>query len=1208
MRLQHKPNYLRRTFITCLGLLLLLLCLCVVEQSKAVPINPLADTRQPNIECANGFYAVNACPPGLIPNAALVITLTGASSVSYVVGDTYAELGATCTDTEDTLNPTVPAPSFSPALNMAVVGEYTATYTCTDLGSLTDTVTRTVYVNAAAGVLAFSNANLSSGTEISQVFWAGMPDVNGDGCLDIYIGSHEDVVNSNMHIQDNVGGVCQGTFTFYPDNNNYSQGTRGQPDEYPRITSRYIWGNWYGHPEGFWSFYGADVDGSASARYVLDPTFTTVGGQPQYLAKTNGCFGARPKCLPLDIDGDNNFEMASKLFDTPHNTGYIVDINDGTTIYPSNGQNATAVGALAILDVNNDGVPEVVAPTIGGYFEFNAVSSEMDWVASFTGGLPNASTTGNHYLALDYDNDGDLDIYVGEGVYNVSGSFQPFLFQNDGAGNFTNVTTTALAGISLANTAYHSTYGNSQVGDINLDGHSDIIYCSEEFDDTVVFLVNNGNGTFTKNPDIDMTPANFGGDSRRPWCQVADYDNDGLLDVVHNGPRSGDVAEGQLWRNTMTTSNNWIKLRVRGSGNNTDGLHAQVTVFEQGTTNIISYQQISAISAGYQNMLMHTGVGANANVDIRVKYPHGGAVCNFSNVAVNQDYVSFPTCNIQSYAPGSAIPLTYVAATPSVNTTMTLVADTAITPTTTELVTFALPFAQGDVTDLSEIKVSIGGSEVAAYVEQGLTWWADNSIRSATIQLQNVDMTAGNVTVTVDDTGFSTARLTEQPHNNGWVAAGADKNNHLYPRIFALHDKQYLADSGLIPPYDPAPDIDDAFETYQVAQFNNNFGALNYSTSTNSNWLFDRSSAMFKAYMTTGRVEFLKEAFLSKQFYFTYVRNDGTTPTAAGGDGCWTYGGTGCDDGKYIAPQQAKLALGLVGDNSQWDNSLIVEMALQADLGWSQYGSRDLFDNENEGFTERGAGLTGLAEVIAYEMTGDATILAHLNERIASLKDMQQTEKAWDTANGWTPKSGGWTHNIDVHEGNPGATLGDTNARGFSVWMTENIIDFLWQAYYATGNADAPEMMRLAANAVDDYGFTSVYNSGTGAHDELAEFTALGATSNRAQSCNTTRADTSLLYMTSSFADTATRTSGDWYPYYSDNHNIEVVLILAAGYKFETDSAKKTKLASRITKLIDGWTSGTCASTVFANVYRLFNWQHRSNSVRTWNRILREDV
>lgn len=537
----------------------------------------------------------------------------------------------------------------------------------------------------------------------------------------------------------------------------------------------------------------------------------------------------------------------------------------------------------------------------------------------------------------------------------------------------------------------------------------------------------------------------------------------------------------------------------------------------------------------------------------------------------------------------------------NLNTSVTLTADSAITPTSTELVTFGLPIAEGVVTNVNEIKVSIDGSEVAAYVDSTMTYhWSDDSIRAISIQLQDVDMTAGDITVAIDDTGFSVARLTEQPHSNGWATAPAAKSGVKYPRIFALHDTQYLADSGIIPPFKPAPAAQDAFESFQVGQFDAWAGGLDYSTSTNGNWLFDRSSAMFKAYMTTGRVEFLKEAFSSKQFYFNYVRNDGSPVAPAGGDGCWTYGSTACADGKYIAPQQAKLALALVGDSSQWDNNLIVNMALQADVGWNQYGTRDPFDSENEGFTERGAGMAGLAEIVAYEMTGDATVLAHLNERIDSLRDMQQTVKPWDTANGWTPKSGGFAHNIDVHEGahsEGSAPTGDTNARGFSPWMSENIADFLWQTYWVTGDSDIPEMLRLLANAIDSYGFTTTYNSTTTNYDLRPEFVGATGGSPRTQGCSTERNDTDMVYFSSAFADSTTMQTGDWYSWYTDNHNIETIFTLAVGLYFETDEAARTRLISRANKLQNGWSNSNCAS--ISSVYRLFNWQHRSNSVRT---------
>jgi len=529
------------------------------------------------------------------------------------------------------------------------------------------------------------------------------------------------------------------------------------------------------------------------------------------------------------------------------------------------------------------------------------------------------------------------------------------------------------------------------------------------------------------------------------------------------------------------------------------------------------------------------------------------------------------------------------------DTELTLQADVDIQAGNNELVTFGLPLALGDVADLSQIRVLHNGVELSVYVESGLRFhWADNSLRSVTIQVDNIDMSGGNQILRITDAGATAPRINERPHSNGWATAGSNKNNLPYPRIFALHDKEYLSEVALLPPYRPSMGSSDAFEQYQLSQFDTWARDLNYSNSTRGNWLFDRSSAMFKAYMTTGRVEFLKEAFLSKQFYFNYVRNDGSPLAAPGGDGCFEYGGGSCADGKYIAPQQAKLAWALVGDNSQWDSSLIDSMALQADIGWNQHGTRDLFDEENEGFTERAAGLVGLAEIIAYEMTGNTTVLAHLNERIASIKDMQQVVKSWDAANGWTPKSGALTHNIEVHEGSESqssAPSGATNQRGFSPWMTENIVDFLWQTYWITNNDDIPDVLRQIANAIDNYGFTTVYSSGS----YVLKSTYAG---NHTNGCNRRPVSTDMVYFGSAYADDATLSSDAWWPWYTESHSIETVLTLAAGYYFETDQPTKTRLKSRIDNLISGWSNSACADV--SNTMRLWNWQHRSNSVRTW--------
>lgn len=541
------------------------------------------------------------------------------------------------------------------------------------------------------------------------------------------------------------------------------------------------------------------------------------------------------------------------------------------------------------------------------------------------------------------------------------------------------------------------------------------------------------------------------------------------------------------------------------------------------------------------------------------------------------------------------------------STTITLQADSAIAANSTEDVVVGLPIANGDVQTLSEIRVRIGGVEQAVHVAQGMTWIGSGDIRNVVIGLDNVDMSGGNVTLTIDDEGAAVARLTAAV-TPGTFDAGSTKANVTGRRIWGVHDRDYLAASGIVPPYTPGT-VSDAAGSFQSRQFDQWAGLLNYSTSTRAEWLFDRSSAMYKAYLSTGDAKFLREAYLSKQFYYTHVRNDGTAPTQAGGDGCWLYGGGSCSDGKYIYTQSAKLAWALNGDTTQWTNETIIEMAQQADLGWNQWHTSDPYDSELEGFTERAAGIVGQTEINAYEMTQEPSLLVTMTERIDMLKDLQQTEKPWDIANGWVPKSGAYTHSWKNHEGSATpAVEGDSDDRRFSPWMSENVASFLWQVYHVTGRSDIPEMLRQLGNAIDLYGFSSEYVSGTGVNSTYALRSGYERgfiSCNGTDSNQDTAAD--IMYAGSAYAAASVISANHRGNGFTNTHNVEVLLPLVLAYNFETDTARRTRLEARMAHMYTQWTETAvddCADEGApnggGNVLRLWSWQHAGNSLRTY--------
>src|SRR3546814_6711967 len=83
--------------------------------------------------------------------------------------------------------------------------------------------------------------------------------------------------------------------------------------------------------------------------------------------------------------------------------------------------------------------------------------------------------------------------------------------------------------------------------------------------------------TFTSSTATSFGPASGEGpdgwQSAKPRADVADFDNDGRLDII----KTQFPSNIGLWRNTVDNEGNrWMKVRVRGGGGNSDGVGASV--------------------------------------------------------------------------------------------------------------------------------------------------------------------------------------------------------------------------------------------------------------------------------------------------------------------------------------------------------------------------------------------------------------------------------------------------------------------------------------------------------------------------------------------------------------------------------------------------------------------------------------------------------
>jgi hypothetical protein len=217
----------------------------------------------------------------------------------------------------------------------------------------------------------------------------------------------------------------------------------------------------------------------------------------------------------------------------------------------------------------------------------------------------------------DYDNDGDLDLFVA----NWNGESNS-LFRNNGDGTFTRIAT----GIEVNDGGYSACAG---WGDFDNDGDLDL-YVTNAYGTgrKVNFLYKNllietGSPDFQKiTTGIEVTE--LGWSYGFAW---GDYDNDGDLDLMVAKTWNNN-ENNSLFRNDNSDGDHWLELRCEGTASNRSAVGATVRVSAliQGTRTHL----MRAIEgqSGYcgQNLIAHFGLGDAPVVDtLRIDWPSGAS-------------------------------------------------------------------------------------------------------------------------------------------------------------------------------------------------------------------------------------------------------------------------------------------------------------------------------------------------------------------------------------------------------------------------------------------------------------------------------------------------------------------------------------------------------------------------------------------------------
>jgi hypothetical protein len=302
--------------------------------------------------------------------------------------------------------------------------------------------------------------------------------------------------------------------------------------------------------------------------------------------------------------------------------GTFTDISEVSGVAAHSG---TSMGMIC-ADYDDDGDTDVIVgnDAMGNFALANDGAGFFEEIALLAGLAYDRHGVGQGTMGVecgDYDNDGRLDFYMT--------SYQKqwaTLYRNSANGLFVDVTHASGAG---AGTFPNVTWGTGMV-DFDNDGDRDLFVACGHLQDTVdrwddstsyrarnLLLVNNGEGKFEELSAQSGTGLMPRLSSR--GAAFDDLDNDGDIDVVVLNSR----ARPTLLRNDSQGENHWLRLHLRGTTSNRDGVGARIKL----TAGDLHLTDEIFSGRGYQSsyaMQPHFGLGSHTRVErVEVRWPDG---------------------------------------------------------------------------------------------------------------------------------------------------------------------------------------------------------------------------------------------------------------------------------------------------------------------------------------------------------------------------------------------------------------------------------------------------------------------------------------------------------------------------------------------------------------------------------------------------------
>lgn len=438
-------------------------------------------------------------------------------------------------------------------------------------------------------------------------------DVNGDGFIDCMITNGPTGGQDNfLYINNGSGGFTALTGDTIVNDNKPSDGATWADSDNDGDLDCYVV-NWYNTKNLFYNNNGV------GAFTQTQNTVETSGGYCEtaswgdydndglldlYVARSGGTL-ATNKNLLFHNEGGNAFTK-------------VLTVTPVTDAFISRSVNWTDIDSDGDLDLfvtnekdqnenlyRNDGAGVFTKLTIGPLLNDGGKTMSSSWG--------------------DYDNDGDLDVFLANDQGNDG------LFRNEGHFNFTKITSDTVS--NCGGNSFSSAWS-----DIDNDGDLDL-FVTNSFGTTTLWtnflFLNNGNGSFTRvgntapATDLDWS---YG-------CAFGDYDNDGFEDLAVATCRYNSVDRPDLLYHNDGNSNNWVTIKLVGTTTNKSAIGTKIRVKAIINGNPVwQMRELSAQTSycGQNDLRPHFGLGNATNIDsIKVEWLNG-IVEYYTNITTNR--------------------------------------------------------------------------------------------------------------------------------------------------------------------------------------------------------------------------------------------------------------------------------------------------------------------------------------------------------------------------------------------------------------------------------------------------------------------------------------------------------------------------------------------------------------------------------------------